>query len=295
MNEDELGQDGGTLSALEFEGEHRSGRNGTWFKDVLLIGAREYRIAHRSRWSIGLAILFALFSVGIVGFGTSRVGPGQYDAVLASLAELGVYLIPLAALALGYDAVVGAEESGVLDMLFALPVSPGQIVVGKYLGRAAVLGAAILIGLGAGGVAVYWVIGVAGIGKYAAFMLISTVTASAFLGIGMFVSTIARDKARALAMALATWVWFVLLHDLAAIALIATVDLPDLALSAMVLTNPADVFRVLVLSQLHTAPGGFAAVLAKAALSMPLLVGVLVLWIVIPIGLAAVTIGRRHI
>lgn len=295
MSDDQLDPDGGTLTSLDFAVEHQSGGNGMRLKDVLLIAAREYRIASRGRWSIGLAVLFALFSVGLVGFGTSRVGPGQYDAVLASLAELGVYLVPLAALALGYDAVVGAEESGALDMLFALPVSRAQVVVGKYLGRVAVLSAAVLVGLGAGGVAVFAVIGLGGIGKYAAFMLIAMATASAFLGIGVLVSTVAKDKARALAMALAAWVWFVLLHDLAAIALIATVELSDTVLAAMVLTNPADVFRVLVLSQLRTAPGGFAAVLSKAALSMPTLVVALALWIVVPIGLAAVTIGRRHI
>lgn len=294
MTDDRYGPDGGTLTALDFAAEHDVAGRGTWIRHVLLIAGREYRIASGGRWGIGLAVLFALFSIGIVGFGTSRVGPGQYDAVLASLAELGVYLIPLVALAVGYDAVVGAEESGALDMLFALPVSRGQVVYGKYLGRVAVLGGAMLIGLGAGGVAVVSVIGIGGIGKYAAFTLIAVAAASAFLGIGVLVSTVTREKARALAIALAAWVWFVLLHDLAAIALIASADLPDAVLAGMVLTNPADVFRVLVLTQLQTAPGGFAAVLAKATLSMPVLVLALGLWIVGPISVAAVIIGRRQ-
>lgn len=294
MTDDELGSDGGTLSATDFEAERR-GRDGMGVTEVMLIGTREYRIASRGRWSVALAVLFGLFSVGIVGFGTSRVGPGQYDAVLASLAELGVYLVPLVALAVGYDTVVGAEETGALDMLFALPVSRGHVVLGKFLGRAAVLGAAILVGLGAGGVAVFAVIGAAGIGKYAAFLLIATATGFAFLGIGVLVSTAGRDKAQALAIALAAWVWSVIIHDLAAIALIAAFDLPDAVLAAMVLTNPADVFRILVLSQLQTTPGGFAAVLSKATLTMPVLMVALALWIVIPIGLAVVTIDRRHI
>lgn len=295
MTDDDLGPDGGTLMVVDFDPDHGAGGVHAGVRNVLLIAAREYRIATRGRWSIGLAVLFALFSVGIVAFGTSRVGPAQYDAVIASLAELGVYLIPLVALAVGYDTVVGAEESGALDMLFSLPVSPGQVVLGKFLGRAGVLATGMLVGLGVGGVAVVGVIGGVGIAKYAAFVLIATATGSAFLGVGVLVSTVAREKARALALALAAWVWFVLLHDLAAIALIATVDLPDSVLAGMVLTNPADVFRVLVLSQLQTAPGGFAAVLAKAALSMPVLVVALALWIIVPVSIATGTIGRRKV
>jgi Cu-processing system permease protein len=260
---------------------------------VVRIAHREYRIAIRSRWAVGLTVLFAVFSVAVVGFGTSSVGPNRYAAVVASLVELGVYLVPLAALTVGYDTVVGAREEGSLDMLFTLPVSQAQVVVGKYLGRMAVLGGAMGIGLGVGGAAATWIAGVGGLGQYALFLIVAVVTAGVFLGLSVLLSMLAREKTQALGAALVAWLWFVLLHDLVAIGLIAGTDLPDVALAVMALANPADVFRLLVLSQLETTTGGFATVLTEASLSVPSLVSALAVWLLAPIVVAAVGIRRR--
>ena len=260
---------------------------------VFGIATREYRITVRRRWPVGLAVLFGVFSLAVVGFGTSAVGPDRYAAVVASLVELGVYLVPLAAMVVGYDTVVGARAQGSLDMLFTLPVSRAQVVLGKYLGRLAVLGGAMAIGLGVGGVAATVVGGVGGLGQYALFVLLSIVTGGTFLGLSVLLSTLAREKTRALGAALVAWLWFVLLHDLVAVGLVAGTDLPDVALTAIVLTNPADLYRLLVLSQLETTTGGFAAVLAEASVSVPSLGAALVVWLVVPLGIASLGIGRR--
>jgi Cu-processing system permease protein len=265
------------------------------FRAVLRIAVREYRIAVRSRWAVGLMALFAVFSLAVVGFGTSEVGPNLYAAVVASLVELGVYLVPLAAMTVGYDTVVGAREAGSLDMLFTLPVSRAQVVVGKYLGRLAVLGGAMSIGLAVGGVAAVWIGGIGGLGQYALFLVVSVVTGCVFLGVSVFLSTLARGKTQALGATLVAWLWFVLLHDLVVIGLIAGADLPDGALSAMALTNPADVYRLLVLSQLETTTGGFAAVLTAANLSVVSLALALIVWLLMPITLAAIGIRRRPV
>ncbi|MFB6079783.1 MAG: ABC transporter permease [Haloferacaceae archaeon] len=266
-----------------------------WLRDVGDIALREYRIFARSRVPVGLAALFAVFAVGLVTFGGSQAGPRSYGAVVASLSELGSYLVPLAALAVGYDAVVGAEERGVLDVLFALPVSRGQVLVGKVAGRLVVLVGGLLVGLGAGGVATVRYVGLAGLGQYAAFVLAAALAGAAFLSITGLISTLAREQTHALGGALAAWVWFVLLHDLAALGLVSAFDLPSASLAAMVLANPVDVFRVLVLSTVHTSTGGFAAVLAKASLSVPVLVVGLLAWTVGPLLVAGYVIRWRGV
>jgi len=43
------------------------------------------------------------------------------------------------------------------------------------------------------------------------------------------------------------WVWFVLVHDLIALGVVAAFELPDAVLSAFVFSNPVSTFRVLVL------------------------------------------------
>ena len=295
--------DGGTVtpaealetgSRRETATEDESGL-GAWFGPVRSVARREYRLAIRRRWALGMTVLFGVFAVGIVLFGGSSVGPTRYGALLATLVELGVYVVPLVALVAGYDTVVGAAARGSLDMLFALPVSRPQLLVGKYLGRLAVLGGAIAVGLGAGGVLAVQSVGLAGAGSYATVLLAAVLTGAAFLSVSVLVSTLASKPTHALGGVLVAWLWFVLLHDLAAIGLVAAVELPEALLAATVLANPADVFRLFVLSGLETAPGGFAAVLAEMPLSAPVLLAALVAWIVVPLAVAALRIRHRQV
>ncbi len=277
------------------DAEDGLGRLRGWLAPVSSVARREFRLSIRRRWALGITLLFGVFAVGIVLFSGSRIGPTRYGALLATLVELGVYIVPLVALVAGYDTVVGAAATGSLDMLFALPVSRPQVLVGKYAGRFAVLGGAIALGLGAGGVLAVQSVGLAGSGSYATVLLAAVLTGGAFLSVSVLVSTLARKPTHALGGVLVVWLWFVLLHDLLAIGLVAAVDLPEWALSLAVLANPADVFRLFVLGGLETAPGGFAAVLAEIPLSAGLLQGALVAWIVVPLAVAALRIRHRQV
>lgn len=262
---------------------------------VVHVGVREYCVALRQRWIYGLAVLFAAYSLGVVGFGASQVGPGRYAAVVASLVEVGVYVVPLAALAFGFDVVVGADERGSLEVLFALPAGRGAIVGGIFAGRAAALAGAMVVGFAPAGFVAVALLGPTAVGRYAAFALAAVATGLAFLAVGTAVSAVATEKTRALGGVLAVWAWFVLLHDLAALSLIATLSVPDAAVTALVLTNPADCFRLLVLGQLETSAGGVAALLQAVGLSPAVLATALLSWIVIPLAVAARLVSHRRV
>lgn len=257
------------------------------------LAAREYRLAMRRRWSLGAALVFAVFSVGVVAFGASDAGPGQYDAVLVSLVELGVYLVPLVALAVGYDAVVGPAESGSLALVRSLPTPAWTIVVGKYVGRAGALGGSILVGFAPGLALAVVLAGPSAAAPYAIVVLAALLAAWGFLAVGVLISTVVRERTRALGVALAAWLWFVLLHDLLALGAIAALDLSETAVALAVLANPADVFRVLALAQFDALAGGFAAVVRQAGLSTGLTVVGALAWIAAPLALAAWRMGRR--
>lgn len=254
---------------------------------VLAVAGQEYRLSFRNRWALALTGLFALLGTLLVAFGGSRVGPSDPDAFVASLVVLGTYLLPLAALAFGYDAIVGPAENGWLDVVFALPLSRSRILLGTYLGRAATLAGATLVGFGVAGATLVVRQGPVNWVAFATFVLAAVGVGCAFLAVAVLISTVVTEKTRALGLALLAWVWFVLAHDLVSLGLIAALDLPNAALSAMVVANPADVFRVLVLSQLETSGTGLAAALSGAKLSIPVLWGVLVAWVVVPVAVAA--------
>ncbi len=286
----------GTVKARETETGVDGLGSGRWYRQLLVVAETEYRLAVRSRWAIALTAIFAAFALGLTTFSGSSVSPEGFDRTVASLAVLAVYLVPLVALAFSYDAVVGREESGWLHTLFALPVDRALIVVGTAVGRAVVLSSAALIGFGAAGFFLLQEFGLAGFDAYAGFLLATIGLALVFLAIGVLVSTLVPEKTHALGISLLAWAWFVLVHDLIGLGMIAALDLSETAVSAMLLANPTGIFRALVLGSLGAAgDAGFAAVLTESGLSTPLLAAALVAWIVLPIALAAVAIRRRRL
>ncbi|MFP9190233.1 ABC transporter permease [Natronosalvus vescus] len=265
-------------------------------RQVLVLAESEYRLAVRSRWAVALTGIFAAFALGLTTFSGASVSPEGFDRTVASLAVLAVYLVPLVALAFSYDAIVGREESGWLQTLFSLPVSRAWIVLGTGLGRGAILTSATIIGFGVAGGFLLLEFGLAGFDTYVAFLLATVALGLAFLALGVLLSTLAREKTHALGFALLAWAWFVLVHDLLALGVLSAFDLPDAALSVLLLANPTSVFRALVLGSLGAAgDAGFASVLAEAGLSTGVLLGALLAWIVVPIALAAVVIRRRRV
>ncbi len=260
------------------------------------VARTEYRLAIRSRWAIALVGLFGLFGAMLATFSGSAVGPEGMERVVASLTSLAVYLVPLAALAFGYDAVVGRETDGWLEVVFSLPISRAQVVVGSYLGRAVVLAGATVIGFGATGGLLVREFGTAYWGAFLAFLGGAVAVGLVFLAVAFLVSAVAREKTHALGLALLAWLWFVLVADLLALGVVAAFELPEFVLTAFVLANPATSFRVLVLGELGTTSGGgFAAAFAATSLSSGLLVAALFAWAIGSLAIASVLVSRRRL
>jgi Cu-processing system permease protein len=265
-------------------------------RHVFVVAVTEYRLAVRSRWALALTGLFVVFGGMMLTFSGSAVGPEGAERVVASLTSLAAYLIPLAALALGYDAVVGREDEGWLAVVFSLPVRRSEVVAGTYLGRLTVLAGATVLGFGFSGVLIVREFGIGEWPSFLGFLVGAVGAGAAFLAIAVLLSTVAREKTHALGAALLVWVWFVLVHDLIALGVVAAFELPDAVLSALVFSNPVSAFRVLVLSGLGTtAGGGFTAVLAGSGLSTASLAAALAAWCVVPIAVAARLVRRRRL
>lgn len=293
MNSDQASEtDGGYATSFGVADQGERERY-YWLRQAAVVAHQEYRLSVRNRWALALAGLYTLFSLLLVGVGGTDIGSGRVDVVLVSLTSLATYLLPLAALAFGYDTIVGADRDGWLDVVFALPTPRWAVVVGMYLGRAVTLTVATAIGFGLAGVALFvaadWLDP-----AYAVFLLGAVGLGLSFLAVSVLLSTLAVEKTHALGAALLAWVWFVFVHDLLALWAVAAFDLGDAALSALLLANPADVFRVLVLSQMDTT-GGLATVYASAGLPIPVLVAALLAWCVVPVALAGRLVRRRSV
>lgn len=287
--------DGGVATATDLGVGRTPPEDAGALAQIYTLARLEYRLSVRDRWALALAGLFALLAGVIVGFGGSGPGAVRVDAVIVSLAALATYLVPLAALVYGYDAVVGAGERGWLQLVFALPVPRSRVVVGVALGRAVTLAGATVVGFGVGGAVLFARADAVTWSLYATVVFGAVALGLASLALGVLVSTVAAEKTHALGLALLVWVWFVFGHDLAALGLVAGTDLSSGALSALVLANPVDVFRVLVLSGFDSTGGGMAAVVADTDLSRPVLALAALGWIAAPVAAAARLVGRRSV
>lgn len=274
-------------------------------KTLMIVAAKEYRDGMRNKWILATTILLALFAVGLAYFGSAasgEIGVASLSTTIVSLASLAIFIIPLIALMLAYDTLVGEDEQGTLLLLLTYPISRWQILMGKFFGHSAIMATATVLGFGVAALILFIETGEwndAGIWyAFGFFTLSSVLLGSVFLAVALLISAWTAEKSTAAGLALVVWFWFVLIFDLLLLGLLVMVDGREGGwLSILLLLNPTDIFRLANLS-------GFEAVraytglnyLAAGPLFQPgVLLLILGLWIVVPLLLAQWRFNQRSI
>src|SRR5690606_31634092 len=199
----------------------RPGAPGRWpMNAIWTIARKELSDSFRNRWLVAISLVFATLALGIAWFGAAasgQVGYASTPATIASLASLGIFLIPLIALLLAYDAIVGEEEGGTLLLLMTYPLSKSQLLLGKFMGHGLTLALATLIGFGVAGVAIALLVEDVAIGALAVAMgrfIGSTILLGwGFIALAYLVSRPRSQKPGAAGMALAIWFALALICD----------------------------------------------------------------------------------
>ncbi len=242
---------------------------------------------------LAVALVFTAFALVIAYFGGAQqgaVGLRSIEFTIASLVSLVIYLIPLIALLLGFDAIVGERERGSLDLLLALPITRLELLLGKYLGLAAALTLSTVAGFGLVAVVLAAQVGTQGMAAYAGFMGSSVLLGLAFLSLAVMLSVLAKDRTRASGLAIATWFFFVLVFDLLLLGLLVTTggEQGAQAFPYLLLLNPADVFRILNVFSLDDVRSLYGLTsIVPAALAKPWLMALVMAgWIAAPLGVA---------
>lgn len=268
-----------------------------------IVAAHELRIGLRNRWVLATTLVLAALALSLSLLGSAPVGTVAADpmaVVVVSLASLTIFLVPLIALLLSFDAIVGEHERGTLMLLLSYPLARWQVVVGKVAGQVAILGIATVLGYGAAGAAL-WLRGSVGAPAWQAFAAMigtSVMLGAAFVSLGCLASTLVRERATAAGLAVGVWLFFVLLYDTALLGVLVADQGRSLnrsALDVLLLLNPADVYRLfnMTASQTVSVYSGMAGPGDPTALPAPLYAGVLAAWIVVPLGLAVAVFQRR--
>ena len=267
---------------------------GIQLRQVGTIAGKEFWDRIRSLWVLAIALVFTVFALVIAYFGGAQqgaVGFRSLEFTLASLVSLVIYLVPLIALVLGFDAVVGERERGSLDLLLSMPLTRGELLLGKYLGLAGALSFSTVAGFGAVAVVLSPHLDLTGLGQYALFMASSVLLGLAFLSLAVLISVLAHDRTRASGLAIALWFTFVLMFDLVLLGalVVSGGSVAARLVPYALLLNPADVFRVWNIASLHEVGAlyGLASVFPPELAHPGLLAGVMLAWCVAPLLIAA--------
>lgn len=230
---------------------------------ILSTAGTEFRIALRNRWVAIALALMAVFSLVLAMAGsapTGGLGVDRLSVIVASLTSLSVYLIPLLALLMSFDAIAGEAERGTLPLLLAYPISREEVLIGKLLSHLAILAVAVLLGHGlAAGVALSSdANALQGLPALARLSWSSVLLGATFLGAGYALSSLARRPSGAAGLAIGLWLGLVVLYDLALLSAIVADNggwFTTRAFPLALVLNPADAFRLFNL----TASGATAA------------------------------------
>lgn len=253
----------------------------------------ELAAARRSRTVtlFGLGFAVATVIVSLIGLSAGGVMAVQgFARTTMSLMQLVIWIVPLVGLMLG--ASVGAESLE-LEFQVSLPVRRSAIVLARWLAWLTVLGGAMTIGLGLGGLLISLLAGSADGWRYLRLIAVSNLLLGATLAIGLALGLVARTRIRAMGFAIVAWVVLAVGVDLLAIGALAILPKGQAGwgLTALLMLDPVDSARALSIALLQadlvSGPTGAAIRKVLGGWGLWALVAAMLGWVALPLHVAA--------
>jgi ABC-2 type transport system permease protein len=223
----------------------------TQLRNIRAISRLDFAEVIRSRWLIFAVVVYALLAAVFVLVGLRESTVLQFTGmsrVMLNLCHVLVLLLPMLALTATGQVVGQARDDGTLELLFAQPISRTGYFVGVTVTRFSMLVvplALLLLGLAAYGRFAFhqpidW-------GFLAWAVVLSAALVWCFVGLGLWVSTVARSQAKALIALLLIWAAAVALLDFALVGLMLQMRLNHQTVLVLGALNPVQASRVALL------------------------------------------------
>ena len=238
-------------------------------KAAINIARFEFLVVRRNLWVAIAIVLMSLFAVVLTVAGAAPAGALGVDRLtvtVTSLTTLSVYLVPLIALLLSFDAVAGELDRGTLALTLSYPVSKAAFLLGKLAAHTATLAVALAVGLGIAGLLSAWLGEVSQEGLVALAVLFASAVllGTTFLGLGYAISATTRQPGAAAGMVIGLWLVGIVLYDLGLLGAPVADDggrFTTQIFPWLLVANPADAFRIVNLA------GSEAALLSSGLVS----------------------------
>lgn len=278
---------------------------------AFIIARKEFAHAIRSR-SLQILLVALIVGTAIV---FRAVDGGAESSATTAIEILGLpfqLIVPIAAILAGAASVSGERESGSLRLLLGMPVSRGEVVLGKFTG----LFGALCVGIGVAFVSAvllsFITYGSVPLPELAGLSIASMLLAGAFVGFSAGVSAAVSTRKRSIAITIGGLFIFTFLWEpiVAGTHYIAQGTLPSETIPTWLVfverLNPVNAFAVIagalgagVVYPLRVTFGlleyGVGTILTQQGswttvgfVSEPLVLIILVGWVVVPLGVGLV-------
>jgi Cu-processing system permease protein len=269
--------------------------------NILVLTQKELHDARRNRWFVLYAVAFAGLSLALAWLALSGVEAGGlagFSRTGASLINVVLLIVPLMGLTLGALSLAGERERGTLLYLLAQPVTQFEVLMGKYLGLALALLAALALGFGLSGLLIAGLGGTAQAGNYLALVLLAFLLALTSLSLGFLISAAVKKGATAVGLALFLWLLLVFFGDLGLMGTAVALRLGIGQLFALALLNPLQVFKMATILSIRSSlevlgPAGLYALRTYGGRLMPLLLTILIAWAILPLVFTYLVFRQR--
>jgi Cu-processing system permease protein len=274
-------------------------------RSILIVARKEIQEGLRNRWVLATTLLLAALALTLTFLGsapTGNVGADALDVVIVSLSSLTIFLVPLIALLISHDAIVGEMERGTMLLLLSYPIGRWQVILGKFIGHLAILSFATLVGYGAAAAALAAtgaVIDAASWWAFLSMILFSVMLGAVFVAIGYLVSALVAERGTAGGIAIGVWLFFVLIYDMALLGMLVVDQGRTISggiLNVLLLLNPTDAYRLLNLGSGNAGSlSGLGGIAENVALGRSMLVSALAVWTLLPLAAATLVFSRREL
>lgn len=272
-------------------------------ENVFILAQKELHDARRNRWFMLYALAFAGLSLALAWMalmGTGQYGLAGFGRTSASLINLVLLIVPLMGLTLGAMGLAGEREQGTLLYLLAQPINQAELLIGKFLGLALALVAALGLGFGLTALLIAVNGGSAQVGVYLALLGLACLLAIASLSVGFLISALTPRGSTAVGVALFLWLLLVFFGDLGVMGTAVVLQLTVGELFALALVNPLQLFKIAAVYSLRQnldalGPAGIYALRTYGSQLLPFLLGLLAAWVLVPFVFAAYFFKRRGV
>lgn len=245
----------------------------------------------RSRWLLIYFLFFLVVSAMLFYFS------GDPSKTMASLLNVEIAIVPLVSILFGVMYFYNSREFTIL--LLSQPLKRKTIFLGMYLGLALPLSLCFVLG---SSIPLLWS-DPEGLEPMAVFMyLISGILLSfIFTGLGFAIALWQDNRIRGFGLSILVWLYMLILFDVIFLYILMQFQDYPLEELSLVLTllNPVDLSRVMVLLKLEIAAllGYSGAVFNDffgTAKGIGMALGVMLLWVSVPVGLILRSGNRKN-